>query len=94
MPITKQIKNIIKLTKTIEDPIGSLSIIHANNKPAVNEIALNTHEKIVTDLNVLNICLAERVGNIINDVINNAPITFIPITIVKDVNIEIITEHR
>ena len=39
-------------------------------------------------LNVLNICLLDNVGKIINAVINKAPITFIPITIVSEIKID------
>lgn len=82
---------IIKLTNTIEEPIGKLEIKHDAKSPNVNDIILDIAANIVTPLNVFNICLAESVGKIINDVINNAPITFIPITTVNDVNIDIIT---
>ena len=45
---------------------------------------------ITTCLYVLHICLADKTGNTINEVINNVPITFIPITTVNAHRIEII----
>ena len=78
----------IKLTNTIDEPIGKLLIEQASNKPIIKHNTLDITENIVTPLNVLNICLLDNVGNIIKAVINKAPITFIPITIVKDIRID------
>lgn len=86
----KQIINTMKLINTIEEPIGKLVIIHEANKPIIKDITLDTLANIVTPLYVLNICLADNVGKIINEVINKAPITFIPITTVNEVKTEII----
>ena len=76
---------------TLDEPIGKSDIIQDNSKPKQNDVKPNTTENIVTFLNVLKICLADKTGNIINDVINKAPITFMPITTAIDVNIETIT---
>ena len=90
LPIIKQIIQTIKLTNTIDEPIGKFEIMHEAKSPIIKEITLDAAAKIVTPLNVLNTCLADNVGNIIKAVINKAPITFIPITTVNDVKIEII----
>lgn len=78
----------IKLTNTIDEPIGSLSIIHDVIIPMLNDTAPNIEANIKTFLNDLNNCLDDIVGNIIKAVINKAPITFIPITTVKLVSID------
>ena len=83
----------IKFVNTIDEPIGKLLIIQANNKPIVKQKTLDITENIVTILNVLNICLLDKVGNIIRAVISSAPITFIPITIVKDIRIDKLLER-
>ena len=88
LPIIKHIINTIKLTNTIDEPIGNLSIIHEAIIPILKDKTLNAQDMIITILNDLNICLDDRVGNIINAVINSAPITFIPITTVKLVKMD------
>ena len=50
--------------------------------------------EIMTLLQVLKICLAETVGKIIKEEINNAPITFMPITTVKAHKMEIMIEQN
>ena len=76
---------------TILEPIGKLVIIQQINNPIEKDTTPKITLKIVTCLKVFTICLADNTGNIINDVINKAPITFIPITIVTDVKTDIIT---
>ena len=91
LPIIKHITKIIKLVNTIDEPIGRFIIKQDNNIPITKDEILYITENIITLLYVLNICLDDRVGNIINEVINKAPITFIPITTVNEVRIDIIT---
>ena len=88
LPIIKHIIKTIKFTNTIDEPIGNLSIIHDVIMPILKDNTLIRQAKINTYLNDLNICLEDRVGKIINAVIRRAPITFIPITIVKDISID------
>ena len=89
-PIINAITHKKKLVNTIEEPTGILSIIQHKNNPIVTATTEDIAANIVTCLNVLKINLADSVGNIINAVINNAPISFIPITTTKDVKIEIV----
>lgn len=91
LPIIKHITKIIKLVNTIDEPIGRFIIKQDNNIPITKDAILYITENIITLLYVLNICLDDSVGNIINEVINKAPITFIPITTVNEVRIDIIT---
>lgn len=91
LPIIKHITKIIKLVNTIDEPIGRFIIKQDNNIPITKDEILYITENIITLLYVLNICLDDSVGNIINEVINKAPITFIPITTVNEVRIDIIT---
>ena len=74
---------------TIVAPTGK-STAKLVNIPIMKHNTDITALAITTCLYVLNICLADKTGKTINDVINNVPITFIPITTVNAHKTEII----
>ncbi|MCR4898347.1 MAG: metal ABC transporter permease, partial [Acholeplasmatales bacterium] len=53
LPIIIEIIKVNRFANTIDEPIGILSIIHANINPIKNDIILNIAANIVTCLNFL-----------------------------------------
>ena len=86
------IKNTIKATistATIVQPTGVAVIIEIAI-PVIEHIPDNIAEHIVTNLNVLNILIADKAGKIIRAEISNEPTKVIAKTITTAIFIEII----
>ncbi len=77
--MTLKIINIIRLTITTLAPVGASKKYDRINPIAKAMIDMNTL-LMTTPLKVLDICIAESVGNIIRLDIKSDPINFIPNT--------------